>query len=284
MYGSSRFDVRWVVGLVTAAVLGSLGGDVLARKRRTPWRLRPLQNFRDAGKLSGLRTGRVFRSDDPRHRPFNSCQRILRAGIKSIIKLNGFQHRVRYGFRPYWRRGPCKLRELVVSLPYGRSKGARGMNIYQIGRRDLSAGRHKVVRHMERQLRLMFKELAKLKPEQLPVLIHCSLGRDRAGIVVALMQRLSGASPSAVVKDYVESQRTVGRTSARSLNKVLRRARPVRRFLRKVIGLNYWEVARVRRLMRALRPTPSSRPRPVNTSPRARGRAPATPSMNQEQK
>lgn len=222
-----------------------------------------MQNFRDAGTLSGLPTGRIFRSDDPRHRPFNSCQRIHQAGIKTIIKLNGFQHRVRYGFQPYWRRGPCKLRELVVSLPYGRSKGARGMNIYQIGRRGLTAGRQKVVRHMERQLRLMFKQLAKLKPKQLPALIHCSLGRDRAGIVVALMQRLSGASPSAVVKDYVESQRTVGLTSARSLNKVLRRARPVRRFLRKVLGLNYWEVARVRRLMRGPRVKAAPRLRPA---------------------
>ncbi len=220
-----------------------------------------MKNFRDAGKLSGLLKGRVYRSDDPRHRPFNSCKRLHQAGIKTIIKLNGFQHRVRYGFQPYWRRGPCKLRELVVSLPYGRSKGAHGLNIYAIGRRNLTWGRLKVVRHMERQLRLMFKQMAKLKPKQLPVLIHCSLGRDRAGIVVALMQRLAGASRSSVVKDYVESKRTVGHTSARSIKKVLRRVRSVKRFMRKVLGLNYWDVARVRRLMRL--PRVKARPKPA---------------------
>jgi len=224
-----------------------------------------MKNFRDAGVLSGLARGRIYRSDDPRHNPFNSCQRIHQAGIKTIIKLNGFQHSVRYGFRPYWRRGPCKVRELVVSLPYGRSKGGQGVNIYYIGRRDLTRPRQKVVRHMERQLRLMFKELAKLKPQQLPVLVHCSMGRDRAGIVVALMQRTAGASRANVIKDYVESQRTVGKTSATSIRRVLRRARPVRRFLRKVLGLNYWEVSRIRRLVRGprviVRPRPRPRPR-----------------------
>lgn len=250
MCGSDRNAVRWCCRLIVAALLFSVAGVAQARKRGTPWRLRPMKNFRDAGVLSGLARGRVYRSDDPRYRPFNSCARIHRAGIQTIIKLNGFQHRVRYGFKPYWRRGPCKLRELVVSLPYESSKGAWGMNIYQIGRRDLTRGRRKVVRHMERQLRLMFKELAKLKSEQLPVLIHCSLGRDRAGIVISLMQRLAGASRANVERDYVESKRTVGHTSARSVRKVLRRTRPVRHFLRKVLGLNYWDVSRIRRLLR----------------------------------
>jgi len=271
MCSSHRIGRHWFFGLIAGALCLSLGGTVEARKRRVPWRLRPMKNFRDAGLLSGLPRGRVYRSDDPRHRPFKSCQRIHQAGIKTIIKLNGFQHSVRYGFRPYWRRGPCKVRELVVSLPYGRSKGALGMNIYQIGRRDLTWGRLRVVRHMERQLRLMFKELAKLKSGQLPVLIHCSLGRDRAGVAIALMQRTAGASRANVVKDYVESQRNVGLTSARSVRKVLRRARPVRRFMRKVLGLNYWDVSRIRRLFRAPRvgnrPRPSVAPRPAMAPP-----------------
>ena len=91
-------------------------------------------------------------------------------------------------------------------------------------------------------------------------LIHCSLGRDRAGIVISLMQRLAGASRANVERDYVESKRTVGLTSARSVRKVLRRTRPVRHFLRKVLGLNYWEVARIRRLLRI--PTVVRKPPP----------------------
>lgn len=268
MHEPDRTYVRWLCALIVGASLLAVAGVAEARKRRVPWRLRPMKNFRDAGVLSGLARGRVYRSDDPRHRPFNSCQRIHKAGIKTIIKLNAFQHRVRYGFQPYWRRGPCKVRELVVSLPYGRSKGAMGMNIYQIGRRNLKRGRLRVVRHMERQLRLMFKQLAKLKPTQLPVLLNCSLGRDRTGIVLSLMQQLSGASRSNVEKDYVESKRTVGLTSVRSVRKVLRRVKSVKRFLRKVLGLNYWDIARVRKLLRLPKVEPLGAPaRPAASRP-----------------
>ncbi len=223
-----------------------------------------MRNFRDAGLLSGLARGRAFRSDDPRYNPFGSCRRLRSAGIKTIVKLNAFQHRVRYGFRPYWRKGPCGLRELVVSLPYGRSMGSHRLNIYAIGRRDLSAARMRVVYHMERQLGLMFKELARLKPHQLPLLIHCSLGRDRAGVVLALMQRLAGASRAAVERDYLASRATVGHVSVRSLRLVLGRMGSVRRFMRQALGLNYWDLMRIRRMLRPRRVSP----RPETSSAR----------------
>ena len=114
---------------------------------------------------------------------------------------------------------------------------------------------------MEKQLAVMFKQLARLKKDQRPVLFNCSLGRDRTGIVVAMLQRLAGVSLKKVQKDYVESKKHIGGTSAYHLRKTLKRMRPMRHFLRKKLGLNYWDVARLRRLMRGRRPK-RARPRP----------------------
>ena len=42
-----------------------------------------------------------------------------------------------------------------------------------------------------------------------PYLIHCSLGRDRTGVVVALLEALSGAGYDEIISDYMESYRNL---------------------------------------------------------------------------
>jgi hypothetical protein len=263
---SPRGWVGLLLGVLVMLSSGAQGRPRRAEERprasgeRPRWRLRPLRNFRDAGALAGLPTGRLYRSDDPRYRPFRSCERLRAAGIRTIVKLNGFQRRLRHRRRPRWRRGPCGLPELVVALPYSKTTGAHGMTIYQLGRRrGLSREKRRVVRYMERQLRLLFTQLAGLRESELPVLIHCSVGRDRTGIVLALLQRLAGAQRSAVERDYVESKKTVGHTSVVSLRRVLRRLGPVPRFLRAQLGLSPGQLGRLRRLVRGPR---RARPRP----------------------
>lgn len=43
-----------------------------------------------------------------------------------------------------------------------------------------------------------------------PVYFHCTWGRDRTGILAALILLALGASPDAVMEDYLESRKTVG--------------------------------------------------------------------------
>ncbi|MFH2008098.1 MAG: tyrosine-protein phosphatase [bacterium] len=259
------------LAVVAVVTVGLALPTAARRSKRMSWRLRTLKNFRDSGALAGLPTGRIYRSDDPRYRPFRSCRALQRAGIKTIVKLNGYQSRMRFGFQPFWRRGPCRIRELVVSLPHGRTQGSLGMNIYQIGRRTLTKRRLRVVRHMERQLGLMLKELTRLKEQHLPLLFQCSLGRDRTGIVIALLQRIAGADREAVIREYVESHRTVGRTSATSIRPVLRRTHPTHRFLRKVLGLSWWQIHRLKWLVRGSQTRADQAPvPPARTTPHRR--------------
>jgi protein-tyrosine phosphatase len=54
----------------------------------------------------------------------------------------------------------------------------------------------------------------------LPVLVHCTFGKDRTGIVVATILAAVGVTEGAIVADYVETSANVGRIIARltSLN------------------------------------------------------------------
>lgn len=43
-----------------------------------------------------------------------------------------------------------------------------------------------------------------------PVYFHCTWGRDRTGILAAVVLLALGASPDAIMEDYLESRKTVG--------------------------------------------------------------------------
>jgi hypothetical protein len=47
-------------------------------------------------------------------------------------------------------------------------------------------------------------------PERHPVLIHCTHGKDRTGLVVALILACAGVPDEAIVADYVASARHGG--------------------------------------------------------------------------
>ena len=42
-----------------------------------------------------------------------------------------------------------------------------------------------------------------------PYLIQCSLGRDRTGVLIALLEALSGAGYDEIISDYMESYRNL---------------------------------------------------------------------------
>jgi protein-tyrosine phosphatase len=246
--------------VVSLALLVAGGVDAAPRHRPAPdWRLRKLQNLRDAGVLAGLPTGRIYRSDDPRNRPFEVCGRLRALGIRTIVKLNGRQRTLDLTHRPTWGKGPCGLPELTASLPYNRTAGAAGVNVYHLGDRPDDPAKRAVVDYQRRQVAAVLAELSRLKESQVPVLIHCSLGRDRTGVVVALLQRLAGASREAVERDYLESLRTVGKISVTSLQRTLRRMPDVHEFLRQELGLSWWTLHLLRKVV--LGPKAAARPR-----------------------
>jgi protein-tyrosine phosphatase len=58
------------------------------------------------------------------------------------------------------------------------------------------------------QLRAIVGALA--SPRALPALVHCTAGKDRTGLVIALLLELAGVSRETVVEDYALSGRYLG--------------------------------------------------------------------------
>ena len=54
-----------------------------------------------------------------------------------------------------------------------------------------------------------------LKPDALPVLVHCAAGKDRTGVVVALAQSHAGVSNEIIAADYAASASAVPKIIAR---------------------------------------------------------------------
>jgi protein-tyrosine phosphatase len=65
---------------------------------------------------------------------------------------------------------------------------------------DLAAFYGKLVRRQAGTIGRIFKELA--APDRLPALVHCAAGKDRTGLVVALLLESLGTPRETVVADY----------------------------------------------------------------------------------
>ena len=140
-------------------------------------------NFREV-RTSGIASGKLFRSSSPistwSERNVIADKLAENAGVKTFINLadsdSGMAEHKGYSNSYYSRQ---KVIGLNLGMKYRSAKFRQGL---------------------ARGIRFM----AESEP---PYLIHCSLGKDRAGFVCALIECLMGASWPEVERDYMESFR-----------------------------------------------------------------------------
>ena len=138
-------------------------------------------NFRMV-RVSGIGEGKLYRSSSPvstwgnRNSIADTAAR--RAGVKTFVNLADTESSVMKhdGFSGSYYSGQ-KIIALGLGMKYQSSKF----------RESLARG---------------VKEMSK---SETPFLIHCSLGKDRAGYVCALIECLMGASMQEVTEDYLVS-------------------------------------------------------------------------------
>lgn len=153
--------------------LRDIGGYVTRDGRTTRWRM-------------------LFRSDCLDRLPSTSQAKLLALGVRTIIDIrdpdelrarpNVFagSQQVTYRWRPLWDGPP----------PDGTVP-------------DLSGGYRRELDLRGEQLADICREL--LQSEALPALIHCAGGRDRTGVVVALLLALLDVPSEVIVTDYALS-------------------------------------------------------------------------------
>lgn len=182
-------------------------------------------NFRDAGgwrTVDGgeVRRGRLYRSDDPIRITQDGRRTVDRLGLAVVVDLRqqtqfsrtpGFVERARTSHIPL-------VDQVVDHADPPPLDTARDMADLYAGMLDQS--RHQVGRVLD----VVADHVASG-----PVLVHCAFGKDRAGLITAIIHAAIGVSPENIVADYVRSDAPARRRRAAMIEHPLEDDPPVAR-------------------------------------------------------
>lgn len=152
-------------------------------------------NVRDLGGLpleSGGRTrrGRILRSDlIVRLRPGDEAALIDRFGLATVVDLRG--PREQHDHPGPWQ--PYGVRVVSAPLPVDPDfAAARNEDLV-----DLYLG------FLEPPATAMTRALTTVVESEEPLLVHCAAGKDRTGVLIAVVLEIIGVERAAVIEDYV---------------------------------------------------------------------------------
>lgn len=167
-----------------------------------------LANFRDVGGLPAaddrqIRSGRLFRSDSLQELGDGDITNFVdRLGIRYIIDLRTAEESVQQG------RGP------LGSYPIGY------LNVPLVDVDAPSGPPGKVVltqylQHLDHDPNLPLAVEMVAHTVRLPTVVHCAAGKDRTGVVLALVELLLGVPEEHVVADYMRTAANIELVLAR---------------------------------------------------------------------
>jgi protein-tyrosine phosphatase len=199
--------------LVTAALLILLGCAAAPPQHPSRIEVTGSRNLRDVG---GYRTmdgrelmkGLLYRSDHLSKVTKRDIEKVAALGVKTVYDLRGEEER---------KSSPQRLPKIVsmevVSLPVFY----QGLDPYVTARRILISGdveegefHHLMIeayRAYALDFRSQWSSLLKglAEPGTLPALIHCTYGKDRTGVAVAIILRSLGVPREKVMEGYLLS-------------------------------------------------------------------------------
>ena len=177
--------------------------------------MQAINNFRDFGGYRTkngvcLKKGLLYRSGDLSKATDADLEYIASLGIKTICDLRSESERKQepdrtpaakpftffnIPMRPIVDYHGRSLRRLL-SLMFGSE---RRMDYVAV---SYQAYREYATNYLP-QLKALFRRIS--NPENLPVLIHCSAGKDRTGVVSSLIQLVLGVSVETAMADYLKT-------------------------------------------------------------------------------
>ncbi len=205
----------------------------------------------------------LLRADDLAQLSELGLQALADYGVRTILDLRWPEEAVRY---------PSPVPERLPQLRYARiSLLTHAEDEWRLRAREAAKELWKcvVLEHVRAELRHVLGFIAAAPPE--PLLFHCVAGKDRTGLIAALLLALADATPAAIAHDYTASTENLREAYLRRYPEIernrildalrcpeegaynmlafLERAGGVRAYLAQ-IGLSPAEIARLRARLR----------------------------------
>lgn len=169
-----------------------------------------VRNFRDAGGVGSLRHGVLYRSGALHELLPEGAQSLRRLGVRTVVDLRSVPEAAD---RPDIRPGEGV--EHVHAPVFIEQRWPNDQDeLYPLMAEY--AGRSVVV--VARRL---------LATDGAPVLVHCASGKDRTGVVVAVLQSLLGGSEAEITADFLRSNTELGLTASVAASATAHGTRPV---------------------------------------------------------
>jgi protein-tyrosine phosphatase len=166
-------------------------------------------NFRDIGGLrsadgSQVANGRVFRSEAVLAPAEADAARLAAHGIRLVCDLRS-EHERACAPNDWWRTQSAELMEFDITADIRGSAHLEAMiadpgeaGALELMRLTYRALPEAAAAHLAR----LFRRIA---DDHLPLVVHCTAGKDRTGVVVALLLSALGVPREAIYADYLES-------------------------------------------------------------------------------
>jgi protein-tyrosine phosphatase len=184
---------------------------------RDSMRLESAPNFRDLGGLTTVDGRRVrprmlFRSEGPAYFTENDVATLRGLGVRTVCDLRSDGER---GAHPNHRCGNDA--QLNLDIPVDpRVVGNKAWELMQAdptaagGRAAMAYNYRAIARSIADPFRRLVDRLQ--DPRHVPVLVHCTAGKDRTGVMIALLLHALDVGVDQIEADYMLSSRFAGGT------------------------------------------------------------------------
>lgn len=176
-----------------------------------------LFNFRDLGgyPASGgrrVRWGRLFRSDSPHLVTDADIATLASLGIRTVVDLRTTVERVERGHYPVERHRVTHHHLPLLSRTWEDDVRLSTSVAPELTASFLTARYVEMLADGGPALAALAEVLA--DPDAYPVLFHCAVGKDRTGVIAAMLLDLVGVADDQIVHDYTLSALGMARIEA----------------------------------------------------------------------
>ena len=182
------------------------------------------QNFRDLGGYTTedghtVRWGLLYRSDNLAHLTDADLHRLHELGIKLVCDFRSAEEKAEEPDRL-----PAESPPQVAELPifddsFSPAKFREKLASGELGdvdlRQTLTDANRLFATRFASQYAAMFERIT--RPENLPSVVHCTAGKDRAGFAAAVTLRTLGVPEETVYEDFLLTNHYTGRKIERTL-------------------------------------------------------------------